>query len=71
MSKRELLGNKEKCFLFHFESSFRSGALLTFRIFKCHDVIKCPSMKCETQSGNEIWPVYLTLQNKIFYQKII
>ena len=23
------------------------------------------------QSGNEIWLVYVTLQNKIFYQKII
>ena len=23
------------------------------------------------QSGNEIWPVYVILQNKIFYQKII
>ena len=23
------------------------------------------------QSGNEIWPVYVTLQNKFFYQKIL
>ena len=49
-SKREYLWNKEKCFLFHFESSFRSwdNQILTFQIFKCHDVIKCLSMKPET-----------------------
>ena len=23
------------------------------------------------QSGNEIWPIHVTLQNKTFYQKII
>ena len=50
MSKREHLWNKEKCFLFHFESSFRSwgNQILTFQIFKCHDVIKCLIMKHET-----------------------
>ena len=50
MSKREHLRNKEKCFLFHFRSSSRScdNQLLTFSIFKCHDIIKCPSMKHET-----------------------
>ena len=50
MSKREHLWNKEKCFLFHFESSFRSwdNQILTFQIFKCHDIIKCPTMKHET-----------------------
>ena len=41
--------NKKKCFLFHFESFFRSwdNQILTFEIFKCHDVIKCLSMKQE------------------------
>ena len=44
--KRELLWNKEECFLFHFESYFRSwnNQISTFQIFKCHYVIKCPSM---------------------------
>ena len=43
MSKREHFWNKEKCFLFHFESSFRSwdNQILIFQIIKCHDVIKC------------------------------
>ena len=42
MSKREHLWNKEECFLFHLESSFRSwdNQTLNFQIFKCHDVIK-------------------------------
>ena len=50
MSKREHLWNKEKCFLFHLEILFRSwdNQILTFQIFKCHEVIKCPSMKHET-----------------------
>ena len=48
--KREHFWNKEKCFLFHFESSFRSSdnQILDFQIFKCNDVIKNPSMKHET-----------------------
>ena len=46
MSKREYLRSKEKRFLFHFESSFCSCSL-TFQIFKCHDVVKCLSMKHE------------------------
>ena len=51
MSKRELLWNKEKGFLFHFKSPFRfwDNQILIFQIFKCHDVIKCLSMKHETQ----------------------
>ena len=50
-SKREDLWNKEKYFLFHFGSSFRSwdNQILNFQIFKCHDVIKCLSMKHETR----------------------
>ena len=50
MSKREHLWNKEKLFLFHFESSSRSwdNQLLIFLILKYHDVIKCPNMKHET-----------------------
>ena len=37
-------------FVFHFENSFRScdNQILTFWIFKCHDVITFPSMKHET-----------------------
>ena len=36
--------------LFHLESSFRSwdNQILTFQIFKFHDIIKCLSMKHET-----------------------
>ena len=50
MSKREHLWNKEECFLFHFENSFRSwdNQILTFQIFRCHDFIKSPSMKYKT-----------------------
>ena len=50
MSKREHLWNKEECFSFHLESSFHSwdNQILTFQIWKCHDIIKCPSMKHET-----------------------
>ena len=50
MSKIEHLQNKEKRFSFHFESSSRSwdNQLLTFSIFKYHDVIKWPSMKHKT-----------------------
>ena len=45
MSKGEHLWSKEKCFLFYFKSTFRSwDKILTFRICKCHDVIKCRSM---------------------------
>ena len=49
-SKREDLRNKEKCLLFHFKSSFRSrvNQILTFHIFKCHDIIKCLHKKHET-----------------------
>ena len=50
MFKREHLWNKKKYFLFHLESSFHSWdhQILTFQIFKFHDVIKCRSMKHET-----------------------
>ena len=48
-SKREFLPNWEKCFLFHFKSSFhsRENQILEFCIFKFHDVIKCLSTKEE------------------------
>ena len=61
---------QEKRFLFHFESSFRSSddQISTFQVFKCHDGIKCPIMKHETH--NEIWPVYVIFQKKIFLSKI-
>ena len=47
---KEDLSNKEKCFLFDLQSSFRSrdNHTLNFQIFKCHDFIKCLSMKHET-----------------------
>ena len=79
-SKGEHLWNEQKCLLFHFERSFRSwdNRSLTFQIFKCLDVIKCPSMKHETHfteqlgkwthSSNEMWPVGVILQK---YKKII
>ena len=77
VSAKEDLWNKEKCFLFHFESSFLSwdNQILNFQIFKCHDVIKCLNMKHDTyfiewigkqtQPGNWIWPVYVTLQDNL------
>ena len=50
ISKREHLWNEEKCFLFHFESSFRSwnNQTVTFEVFEFHDAIKFLSMKQET-----------------------
>ena len=50
MSNREHLWNKKKSFLFHFQSFFHSwdNQILNFRIFKCHEVIKCLSMKHKT-----------------------
>ena len=48
--KESTLKTRKNVFLFHFESSFHSwdNQILTFQIFKCHDVIKCLSMKHET-----------------------
>ena len=42
MSEREDLWDKEKRFLFHFESSFRSSdnQILYFHMFNCHDINK-------------------------------
>ena len=72
---------RKKCFLFHFESSFRSwnNQILNFQIFKCDDVIKCLSIKhkthftellgTETQLDNEIWPVYVALEDNFFIIK--
>ena len=73
-------------FLTHFRSFFCSqeNLILEFSIFKFHDVMKCLSIKQEinfteslgqeTQSGDEIWPVYVILQRKqnykIFFQKL-
>ena len=50
MPKRKDLWNKEKKFLFHFKSSFRSwdDQILNFQIFKCHDDIQMP--KHETRN---------------------
>ena len=46
-SKIEHLWNLKKCYLFSFESSFRSreNQILEFKIFKFHDVIKCLIIK--------------------------
>ena len=48
-SKLEHLSNWERCFLFHFKSSFLSqkNQILEFYILKFHDVIKCLSIKQE------------------------
>ena len=48
-SKKEHLRNKEKCFLFHFKSSFRSreNQISEFLVFKFHEVIKCQSTEQE------------------------
>ena len=50
MSKRQHLWNKEKCFLFHFESYFHSwdNQILTFQVFKHQGVIQCLSMEHKT-----------------------
>ena len=46
ISAREHLWNKEKCFLFHFESSFHSwdNQILTFHVFSnlSYEVVKMP-----------------------------
>ena len=48
-SKLEHLSNWERCFLFHFKSSFRSqeNQILEFYILNFHDIIKCLSIKQE------------------------
>ena len=40
---------QKKSFLFHLESTFHScdNQVLTFQIFKCHDIVECISMKQE------------------------
>ena len=60
MFKREHLRNKEKCFLLLFESSSHSwdNQILNFWIFKCHNVIKCPSMKHKTHNFNNLGSKY-------------
>ena len=66
MPKRQHMWNKEKLFLFHFENYVHSwdNQILTFQIFKCHDVIKCLMPKHETWNlfswiTYDIWPVYV------------
>ena len=62
-----------KTFFFHFGNSFSSqeNHILRFYVFEFHDVIKCLDIKQEIQSVNEIWSVYVILQKKKFYQKIL
>ena len=83
MSKREQLWNKEKCFLFHFESTFRPWDNSNFKFSDIQMLWRHQMPKHETQNiywwttcevnivCNEIWPVYVMLWNKIFYQKMI
>ena len=66
--------------LFHFRSCFRSkdNQISNFQIFKSHDVTRSLSMKHEThfieklgkqtQPGNEVWSVYVTLQDNFYYK---
>ena len=77
MFKREHFENNEKCFLFHFESSFGSwdNQVLFFQIFKCHDVIKCLSKKHKTfywitWKVNTIWYEIWPSSCKITKEKI-
>ena len=48
-SKLEHLSNWERCFLFHFKSSFHSqeNQFLESQNLKFHDIIKCLSIKQE------------------------
>ena len=66
--------------IFHVESLFGSSdnQILTSQVFKCHDVIECPSMKHKKTFywivkavSNEIWLAYMILQKKKFYQKFL
>ena len=52
VSKRKHLWNKEECFLFHLESSFRSwnNQILTFQIFKCQT-----SWNAQAWNTKHIW----------------
>ena len=72
-SKPKHLSNQEKCFLFHFKSSFpsRENQMLEFYNVKFHDVIKCLMKFDEMKFVNEIWPVCVILQKKKFYQKFL
>ena len=75
MSKQSTFETRRKIFYFASKALLileilTFSQILTFEIFKCHDVIKCLNMKHETQSGDEVWTVYVTLQKKTFYQKI-
>ena len=62
MSKGEHLRIKEKCFSFHFETSYhsREDQILTFQVFKSCDVIK----KLETRNMKHILPNSI-LVNKV------
>ena len=62
MPKREDLQNKEKCFLFHFESSF---------CYSDNQILNFQNNLESTQPGNEIWPVYVILKGNLFYHKTI
>ena len=54
--KESTCKRRKNVFLFYFESSFLSWdyQILLFQIFKCHDVIKYPSMKHETHLLNNL-----------------
>ena len=48
--KGSIFETRKNVFVFHFKSSFRSwdNQILIFQIFKCHDIIKCLSIKRKT-----------------------
>ena len=83
MPKREDLCKKEKCFLFHLESSFRScdNQILNFQICQMSSRNQMPKRETQknffellgkqAQPGNETWPVYVTLQDNFFYHEIL
>ena len=82
MSMRELFRNNEKCFLFHFESSFCSwgNQVLTFKTFEYRDVIKWLSIwntkhiLLNKLGSNTVWEwnlaSFVILQKKIFVKKL-
>ena len=66
-STREHLLNWEKCFQFHFKSSFgsRENQSLEFQVFKSHDVIKCLSINPFHVTGL-FWYPLKTSENQRF-----
>ena len=70
MSKTKHLWNKENKILFHFESSFCSwdNQILTFSVWNAKPILNNLGSK-HSLVGNQIWPVYVIVQNKFFIKK--